>query len=99
MWVVFSHHMQSVKAGTNPQTSFFPILFQFSENPTGQGKVGGRHILCVSFSSSAVAGEELKIARVSVNLAQQPSTFRLGGGNHGFPAIYAESLPFYVQRR
>lgn len=97
MWVVFS---RAKRESWNESTDlFFSILFQFSENPPGQGKVGGRHILCVSFSSSAVAGEELKIARVSVNLAQQPSTFRLGRGNHGFPVIYAESLPFYVQCR
>lgn len=84
----------------NPQISFFPIFFlRFSENPTDQGKVGGKHIFCVSFPSAAVAGEELKISRVSVNLALQTSGFHLGGGIGGFPAMYVVFVSFYVKHR
>ncbi|KAM6367241.1 uncharacterized protein FN964_002966 isoform 2-T2 [Alca torda] len=36
------------------------------ENPMDQGKVGGRRSFCVSFSSTAAAGEELKISRFAI---------------------------------
>lgn len=83
----------------NPQTSPFPFFLQFSENPTNQGKVSGRQILCVSFLSTAVAGEALRIVRVSVNLAPLSAGFRLGGGSRGFPAMCTVSVPFCIKYR